>query len=54
MSIQIDMNTLFKNNDDIKIRIFDKIISKDMRILVGIHQNNNKFSIIVQPKSACK
>ena len=44
------MNTLFKTNDEIKRRIFGKIIHKAMRIRVDVHQTNKKFYVIVQPR----
>ena len=39
------MNKLFKTNDEIKIRICDRIIHKAMRIPVDIHQTN-KISLL--------
>ena len=48
LSSQIQINMLFKANDEIKIRRCDKSIHKDVRIPVGIHQTNKMFSVIVQ------
>ena len=48
------MNMLFKTKDEIKRRRFDRNIHKAMRIPVDIHETNKKFTITVQPKTACK
>ena len=40
ISSRIQMNTLFKNNDEIKRSGCDKSIHKAMRITVDIHQTN--------------
>ena len=53
ISSQIQMNTLYKNNDEIKRRRFDKSIHKAMRIPVYIHQTNKTFAVTVQQKHAC-
>ena len=47
-------NTVFKKNDKKKNYICDKIVHKDIRIPVNIHQMNKNFSDTVQPKNACK
>ena len=44
------MNTLFKNNDEIKRRIFNRNIHKAMQIPVNIYQTNTKFFVKVQQK----
>ena len=41
---------LFHANYETKIRKYDKNIHKAVRITIGIHQTNEKFSITVQPK----
>ena len=41
------MNTLFKNNDEIKRIRYEKSIHKAMRIPVDIHKTNKKFSVTV-------
>ena len=54
ISSWIQINTLFKTNDERKIRSYYRSIHKAMIITVGIHQPNKKFSVIVQPRNACK
>ena len=50
----IQLNMLFKTNDERKRRICDKIIHKATRITVKIHQTNKEFCVVVQLKNACK
>ena len=45
---------MFKNSNEIKINKCDRSIHKATGILVYIRQTNNKFSVLVQPKNACK
>ena len=40
--------------DERKIMIRDKNIHKAMKIPVHINETNNKFTVIDQPKNACK
>ena len=51
---QIQMNTLFKTNVEIKRRTCDKIIHKAMRTPVDTYQKNKNFCATVKPKNACK
>ena len=51
---QIQMNTLFKTNDERKIMICYKSIHKAMIITADTHQTNKIFSFTVSPKNACK
>ena len=48
------MNTLFNNDDEIKIRICDRNIHKAMQITVGFYQRNKKLFVTIQPTSAYK
>ena len=54
LSIQIEINTLFKNINRRKRRICDKNIHTDMKIPAEIYQRNEKFFVTVKPKHACK
>ena len=54
LSIQIKINTLFKNINEQKRRRCDKDIHKAMQIPVNIYQRNKTFFATVQPKNACK
>ena len=44
------MNTLFNNDDEIKIRICDRNIHKAMQITVGFYQRNKKLFVTIQPE----
>ena len=50
ISSRIKKNTLLKTNDEIKIRICDKIIHKDMIIPFDIHKDNKTISVTAQPE----
>ena len=54
ISILIQMDTLFKSDDEINTRRCDKSIHKATRITVDIHQTNKNLYVTVQPKNACK
>ena len=54
LSSQIQTNTLFKNNKEIKTRIFDRNIHKAIQIPVNIYQTNKIFFATVQPKKPFK
>ena len=48
------MNIFFKTNYEIIMRRCDRSIKKAMIIYVDIHQTNEKFSVMVQPKMYVK
>ena len=47
------MNKLFKKNDEIKRRVFDRNINKDMQITFNIYQKNKKVICYSSTKNAC-
>ena len=54
ISSRIQINMLFKAKYERKIKRGDRNIHKAMSIFVDIHQKNKKFTVIFQPKNACK
>ena len=54
LSLQMQMNKLFNNNDERKIIRCYRNIHKSMKIPYGIYQTNKKLFVTVQPKYACK
>ena len=51
---RIQMNILFKTEDEMKRRMCVINIQKYMIINFDVHETNKKFAFIIQPKNACK